>query len=35
MAMIVILAGVALVQSAGWKKKPAAVMAPESVKKAA
>ena len=36
MAMIVILAGVALVQTAGWKrKKLAAVPSPESVKKAA
>lgn len=34
-AMTVILAGVALVQTAGWRKKPAAVLAPESVKKAA
>jgi drug/metabolite transporter (DMT)-like permease len=35
MAMVVILAGVALVQTAGWKKKPAAVAASEAVKKAA
>jgi drug/metabolite transporter (DMT)-like permease len=35
MAMIVILAGVALVQTAGWKKKPAAVTSTETVKKAA
>ena len=35
MAMIVILAGVALVQTAGWKKKPVPVAAVESVKKAA
>jgi len=36
MAMVVILAGVALVQTAGWKrKKLAAVANPESVKKAA
>jgi len=35
MAMIVILAGVALVQTAGWKKKHVSVVAVESVKKAA
>jgi drug/metabolite transporter (DMT)-like permease len=36
MAMIVILVGVALVQSAGWKKKPVSVAtAADSVKKAA
>jgi drug/metabolite transporter (DMT)-like permease len=35
MAMIVILAGVALVQTAGWKKKHVSVAAVESVKKAA
>ena len=35
MAMIVILAGVALVQTAGWKKKSVPVAAVESVKKAA
>lgn len=34
MAMVVILAGVALVQTAGWKRKPAPVAA-EAVKKAA
>jgi hypothetical protein len=31
----VILLGVALVQTAGWRKKPAMVTAPETVKKAA
>ena len=35
MAMIVILVGVGLVQSAGWKKKPVSVAVAESVKKAA
>lgn len=35
MAMIVILAGVALVQTSGWRKKPAVVATTESVKKAA
>ena len=35
MAMVVILAGVALVQSAGWRKKPVVVPAAETVKKAA
>jgi drug/metabolite transporter (DMT)-like permease len=35
MAMVVILVGVALVQTAGWKKKPAAVATTETVKKAA
>ena len=34
-AMIVILGGVALVQTAGWKKKSVPVAAVESVKKAA
>ncbi|MDP9192797.1 MAG: EamA family transporter [Acidobacteriota bacterium] len=35
MAMIVILAGVALVQTASWKKKPAAVTVADTVKKVA
>lgn len=35
MAMVIILAGVALVQTTGWKKKPVAVPTPETVKKAA
>jgi drug/metabolite transporter (DMT)-like permease len=34
LAMVVILAGVALVQTAGWKRKPA-VPAPEPVREAA
>jgi drug/metabolite transporter (DMT)-like permease len=35
MAMVVILAGVALVQTADWRRKPVAVESSESVKKAA
>lgn len=35
MAMVVILAGVALVQTEGWRKKPAAAATTETVKKAA
>ncbi|MFL6245338.1 MAG: EamA family transporter [Thermoanaerobaculia bacterium] len=35
MAMVVILAGVALVQTAGWRKKPATLATAETVKKAA
>ena len=35
LAMVVILAGVALVQTAGWRRKPAAVVSAEAVKRAA